>query len=362
MSWPKEKLGNVVEILDSMRKPVKSADRIEGPYPYYGANGQQGTINDFIFDEPLILVAEDGGHFFDRLRPIAYRIEGKTWVNNHAHVLRCNPDMDISYLCHQLARYNVQQYLTGSTRAKLTKGALEQISITKPPLEEQKRISSILDKAEEIRSLTDEVPTIREKLIRSIFSNMFGNQLVSQQPQNDFLQLSTILRKTTNLDPRTKPNMEFEMYSIPAFDTGSPQRLCGSEIGSSKKILIENDVIISRLIPHIRRVWIIPEGRTFTKLGSSEWIVFNSDRFDPVFLQCLLSSDEFHEYFMNTVAGVGGSLLRARPSVVMELYIMCPPLKLQNIFARNVEAINSMPEVNNLASLNVRSLSQEMLI
>ena len=136
MQWPKVQLGTAVTILDSMRKPVKAGDRIEGPYPYYGANGQQGTINDFIFDEPLILVAEDGGHFFDPFRPIAYKIEGKTWVNNHAHVLRCNPDMDISYLCHQLARYNVQQYLTGSTRAKLTKGALERIPITKPPLDE----------------------------------------------------------------------------------------------------------------------------------------------------------------------------------------------------------------------------------
>ena len=171
MSWPKVELNSVVEILDSMRIPVKAGNRIEGPYPYYGASRQQGTINDFIFDEPLILVAEDGGHFFDSSRPIAYRIEGKTWVNNHAHVLRCNPDMDISYLCHQLARYNVQQYLTGSTRAKLTKGALERITITKPPLKEQ-RISAILDKTDQIIQSVGRVNKNRD-IIYNRFSLLF---------------------------------------------------------------------------------------------------------------------------------------------------------------------------------------------
>ena len=152
--------------------------------------------------------------------------------------------------------------------------------------------------------------------------------------------------------------MEFEMYSIPAFDLGAPQVLQGSEIGSSKKILIENDVVISRLIPHIRRVWIIPKTSTMTKLGSSEWIVFNSEEFNPIFLQYLLSSDEFHKCFMNSVAGVGGSLIRARPSVVMELYIKRPPMNLQNIFAQIVESINSLPKINDLAIQNSKSLSQ----
>ena len=67
-------LGEVVDFLDSRRKPVRESDRIPGPYPYYGANGQQGTINDFLFDEPLVLLAEDGGHFFEPSRGIAYRL------------------------------------------------------------------------------------------------------------------------------------------------------------------------------------------------------------------------------------------------------------------------------------------------
>jgi type I restriction enzyme, S subunit len=86
--YPVKPLGEVVCFLDSKRKPVKESERRLGPYPYYGANGQQGTIDDYLFDEPLVLLAEDGGFFDQPDRGIAYRISGKTWVNNHAHVLR----------------------------------------------------------------------------------------------------------------------------------------------------------------------------------------------------------------------------------------------------------------------------------
>ena len=82
------RLGDVVEFLDSKRRPVTESDRRSGPYPYYGANGLQGTIDEYIFDEPLVLLAEDGGHFDDPERGIAYRVSGKTWVNNH---MCCDP-------------------------------------------------------------------------------------------------------------------------------------------------------------------------------------------------------------------------------------------------------------------------------
>lgn len=98
-AYPIKKLENVVEFLDFKRRAVTESDRKPGPYPYYGANGQQGLINDFLFDEPLILLAEDGGHFDSPDRGVAYRINGKTWVNNHAHVLRPTDEVDIGFLC-----------------------------------------------------------------------------------------------------------------------------------------------------------------------------------------------------------------------------------------------------------------------
>src|SRR6516225_9171720 len=119
--YPVKPLGEVVDFLDSRRRPIRESDRVAGPFPYYGANGQQGTIDKYIFDEPLVLLAEDGGFFDQPERGIAYRISGKSWVNNHAHVLRPKMGLDINFLSHVLADYDVTTYISGTTRSKLTK-------------------------------------------------------------------------------------------------------------------------------------------------------------------------------------------------------------------------------------------------
>jgi type I restriction enzyme S subunit len=150
--FPLKRLGEVVKFLDSKRRPVTESERRAGPYPYFGANGQQGTIDDYIFDEPLVLLAEDGGHFDEPDRGIAYRISGKTWVNNHAHVLRPYSEIDLAFLCRVLENYDVTPSVTGTTRGKLTKGGASKIVIPIPPLPEQRRIAEVLDRTEGLRA------------------------------------------------------------------------------------------------------------------------------------------------------------------------------------------------------------------
>ncbi|SHI79817.1 Type I restriction modification DNA specificity domain-containing protein, partial [Anaerovibrio lipolyticus DSM 3074] len=100
-------LGECCEILDSLRVPITASERTEGPYPYYGANGVQDYVSDYIFDDELVLLAEDGGNFGSKERPIAYRVSGKCWVNNHAHVLKPKPGLNVDYLCYSLMFYDV---------------------------------------------------------------------------------------------------------------------------------------------------------------------------------------------------------------------------------------------------------------
>lgn len=150
-SFPLEVLGDLVEFLDHRRRPVTESDRRNGPYPYYGANGIQGWIDDYIFDEPLVLLAEDGGHFDDPDSGIAYAISGKTWVNNHAHVLRPKCHIDLRFLCRILENYDIRSFVSGTTRGKLTKANASQIVIPVPPIEEQRRTAAILDKADALR-------------------------------------------------------------------------------------------------------------------------------------------------------------------------------------------------------------------
>lgn len=136
-NWPRISLGDLVEFLDSQRRPIKASERKAGPFPYYGANGLQDYVDGYLFDEKLVLLAEDGGYFFDELRPITYIVEGKSWVNNHAHVLRVRQHILPEFLNYQLGFANIKAFLSGSTRAKLTKSDASRIEIICPPLQEQ---------------------------------------------------------------------------------------------------------------------------------------------------------------------------------------------------------------------------------
>ncbi|WP_428096965.1 restriction endonuclease subunit S [Candidatus Rariloculus sp.] len=177
--FPIRPLGDVAEFLDSRRRPITASERIPGPYPYYGANGQQDSVADYIFDEPLILLAEDGGLFDQPDRGIAYVIEGKTWVNNHAHVLRPRGHARLRYLVRVLENYDVTPWITGSTRAKLTKAGASKIQIPLPPLAEQKRIARILDAADALRAKRREALAQLDTLLQSTFLDMFGDPVTN---------------------------------------------------------------------------------------------------------------------------------------------------------------------------------------
>ncbi len=144
------------EILDSMRIPITASDRKEGKYPYYGANGIQDYVNDYIFDDELVLLAEDGGNFGSKEKPIAYRVSGKCWVNNHAHIL--SPKIDFEFLQYSLNQIDYSEYVNGSTRLKLTQTDMRSIKIMLPPLAEQERIKS------KIQTLFSQLHLIMESL------------------------------------------------------------------------------------------------------------------------------------------------------------------------------------------------------
>lgn len=168
------RLGDVCEILDNMRIPIKACDRKAGPYPYYGANGLQDYIDNYIFDDELVLLAEDGGNFGSKDKPIAYRVSGKCWVNNHAHVLKPKQNLDVDYLCYSLMYYDVSGLVNGATRQKLTQADMKKIEISLPKFEEQKKIVKILDKLNEIINKRQQQLKKLDEIVKSRFIEMFG--------------------------------------------------------------------------------------------------------------------------------------------------------------------------------------------
>lgn len=145
--WKIYKLGEIIKCLDNKRKPLNSSERgkMKGNIPYYGANGIVDYINSYIFHDNLILLAEDGGHFNEySARPIALKVSGKCWVNNHAHILKVTR-ANTNFLFYSLVHKDIRRYINGSTRAKLLKSDMLLIKIKMPKdYKEQEAISNII--------------------------------------------------------------------------------------------------------------------------------------------------------------------------------------------------------------------------
>ena len=149
-----------------------------------------------------------------------------------------------------------------------------------------------------------------------------------------WVELSELMvSKAGSVDPRKFADEKFELFSIPAFDRGFSELALGSEIGSSKQVVRPDDVMLSKIVPHIRRAWIVPASGDHRQIASGEWILFRSPRIYGPYFRHLLTSDIFNRQFMQTVAGVGGSLLRARPAQVAKIRVPLPPLDEQRRIA-----------------------------
>jgi len=155
--WETIPLVKAADFLDNKRVPLSQKERSKrrGPYPYYGASGVIDHVDDYLFDEPLILLSEDGFNLVNRTTRVAFKVQGQIWVNNHAHVLRPSSGFNIDYLAEYLESINLQPYITGTFQRKLNKSECEQIPIPAPPLDEQQRIAEIIRAVDESSRLAE---------------------------------------------------------------------------------------------------------------------------------------------------------------------------------------------------------------
>jgi type I restriction enzyme S subunit len=184
--WKVVSVSEFSECLDSQRIPVKKEHRqsAEGIYPYFGANGEVDRVDEFLFDDDLVLVTEDET-FYGRVKPIAYRYSGKCWVNNHAHVLRAPTKVANDYLCFSLMYYQIIPWLSGTTgRAKLTQAALNSLPIGLPPEKEQteivRRVEELFSFADLVEQRVKEAQARVNHLTQSILAKAFRGELTSE--------------------------------------------------------------------------------------------------------------------------------------------------------------------------------------
>jgi type I restriction enzyme S subunit len=162
------------------------------------------------------------------------------------------------------------------------------------------------------------------------------------------------------VDPADFPREVFDLYSVAAYDAKIPVRLSGAAIGSAKQSVAQGDVLLCRIVPHIRRAWVVGSSNGHRLIGSGEWIVLRHKDIFPDFLKYFLLSDPFHSKFMLTVAGVGGSLLRARPVAAAEIDVPLAPLDEQRRIAAILDKIDMLRQMRCVAIGKLEFLTQSI--
>ena len=336
------------EILDSMRIPITAIDRKEGEYPYYGANGIQDYVADYIFDDELVLLAEDGGNFGSKERPIAYRVSGKCWVNNHAHVLKPKVGLDVDYLCYSLMFYKVDGMVNGATRQKLTQAAMRKMQIPLRCMEEQKHIVDELNRIIKIKEQRQQELQLLDDLIKARFVEMFGNPVANDRGWNT-LPLENACKSIVDC-PHSTPSYTNE-------DTGF---MCiRTSIVKKNKILwddieyIPEDEFVKRIQrkkPEVGDIVYTREGAILgiaaiidrdcnVALGQRSMLLSpDIDKCTSEFVCVAMNSDSFLD---NVLKGVSGS---ASPHInvgdIKAFRMIMPPVELQKQFSDFVKQVD----------------------
>jgi type I restriction enzyme S subunit len=203
--YPTLHLVDLVTIHDTKRKPITKSKRISGIYPYYGASGITDYVEGYVFDGLYVLLAEDGDNLRTRNTPIAFTAKGKFWVNNHAHVLKGLDDLDTQYICYALQHAEIDSYISGSTRPKITQGDLKKIPITAPPLETRHKIAKLVNEFDQKIELNRQTNQTLEQIAQTLFKSwfvdfdpVFDNALAAGTNVSDFpeaLQQRALLRQ-----------------------------------------------------------------------------------------------------------------------------------------------------------------------
>ncbi len=340
------RLGDVCEVLDSLRKPITKKDRVPGQIPYYGATCIQDYVNDYIFDEPLVLLGEDGARWgADECS--AYMIRGKAWVNNHAHVLRPTELLNHSWLTYYLCHTDLDCYITGTTVRKLTQEKMRSIEIPLPPLAHQKRIAAVLDKICEMKRNVEARLQKLDLLVKARFNEMFGDPVVNPKKWpvakiKDFADVKigpfgSVLHK--------------EDYIIGGHALVNPSHMENGKIVVDESLTISEekyaelavyhlqvgDVVIARR-GEIGRCALVEEEGLFCGTGSMFVRISRGCR--PDYLQRVISYPTYSAKL--DFGSVGVTMKNINAGMIADSQVPLPPIETQRTFAAFVEKVEGL--------------------
>ena len=166
-------MGELVDFLDTQRKPLEGSKRVSGPYPYYGASGIVDYVEGYLFDEELILLSEDGANITDRNYPVCFLASGKYWVNNHAHVLKAKNGYENNFISNSMERKDFTSYNTGMAMPKLNQEVCRNIPVLCPEYAEQKKIGEYFRSLDTLITLHQRQLEKLQNIKKSMLEKMF---------------------------------------------------------------------------------------------------------------------------------------------------------------------------------------------
>ena len=361
--WELVVLGDLCDILDSKRKPITKRDRKPGEYPYYGATGIQDFVDGFLFDEPLVLVGEDGAKWGSGDNT-AFAVDGKCWVNNHAHVLRPNRTILIdNWLIHFLVYSDLSSFVSGLTVPKLNQGNLREIPIPLPSLPEQKRIVAILDEAFEAIAAAranaeqnrQNARALFESYLQSVFSQRGEGWVettiaaatggVFTGPFGSLLHKSDYIGNGIPLvNPAHITNVGIEPDLRKTVSEETAQRL-------SSYIMRAGDIVIGRR-GEMGRCAIVTDVEDGWLCGTGSFVIKPSDRCDARYLVRLLRSENCKRQ-LEEIAG-GAVMPNLSNTDLSNFPIMLPPIDIQRSVLEKIDTIAE--ETQRLESLYQRKI------
>ena len=343
--WAETTVEHCVNILDGKRIPINSKERAKriGKIPYYGATGQTGWINDFIFNEELVLIGEDGAPFLDFAKDTAYVISGKSWVNNHAHVVRAIDELTSNqFLCHYLNIFDYHEIITGTTRMKLNQSSLKKIQVPLPPLNEQKRIVS---KIEELFSRIDsakqsleyaklQLEQYRQSLLKSAFEGKHTEKWES-------VKLESITEKILNTNPKDNPDHKFKYCDIASIDNTNhiivnPKNFLGKDAPSrARQIIHQEDVIFSTVRTYLHNFAIVPSELNNQLCSTGFCVLRGDDSIITKLIFYLVQTIQFESYLNPLQRGT--SYPAVRNNDILNYTFLLPPLDEQEQIVSQIE-------------------------
>jgi len=363
--WEVKPLEKCAQILDSKRIPLNNSERssrIEGLakeclYPYLGATGQVGFIDDFIFEGEHLLLGEDGAPFFDKSRNVAFLWSGKFWVNNHAHILKaCNEVTTNKYLLYFLNSFNYKGFVGGTTRLKLNQGNLKKIPVVLAPIVQQKQIVA---RIEELFSHIDagieglkKAKALLKQYRQSVLKAAVTGELISKN--FDIKVIHPVEYGIDSLGQGWSPRCEKEPAILSddwgvikttavqqlKFQAKENKRLPEHLEHRPKLEILDGDLLITRAGPRVRVGVCCLVRRPRKKLMICDKVYrarVNLERITPEYFEIVLNSPLIQDELEQLKTGINDSGVNLTQTKFLKLKIPFPALTEQKEIVQRVE-------------------------